>query len=489
MAPDHGLDGDPAVLRDRVRAVLLGGAVGARRAAACPDDETLPSDAAEIPVSTQLSLSTLDGLLEAVEWANAGQPADETACLWLAYLRWLRHQDIAWPQNAPEPLPRWLDDVWAKRTTGASSATDMHHATTLAPAAVVSRASAQFSTTALALSTGHMGEVDRPVLLPRRSAEMPGMDAGAIRDADVRSNPGAASASDAEAVARSAPFGFLPVGWKAIATMAINGAAITHGHSEAQVASVAFALMVQAMITAGERGAPHPVASGVRATLAVLPELTRPGTQTIQQLTRALERAAAGTSETTRSESSAGSSTESSPEDSAGASPGSCAESSPGGSAGPFNEPSDQPLPRSADRGNGAAGILAVGVRAALDAERQANGLHPGGATLADGADGADRADRADDMIDPASRERAQRQFTRAIALARWEENRFVAVGENRDPADGTAASVAGSLIAAAWGSVAIPVELTRRLPEVAIIEEATDRWARELGWSPSDSA
>ena len=39
---------------------------------------------------TQLTCYTLDGLTEVLEWNNEGAAADELACLWLAYLSWLR---------------------------------------------------------------------------------------------------------------------------------------------------------------------------------------------------------------------------------------------------------------------------------------------------------------------------------------------------------------------------------------------------------------
>ena len=50
---------------------------------------------------TQLTLYTVDGLLEALEWANSGVGADTNACLWLAYLRWLATQGVAAPGRRP----------------------------------------------------------------------------------------------------------------------------------------------------------------------------------------------------------------------------------------------------------------------------------------------------------------------------------------------------------------------------------------------------
>ena len=51
----------------------------------------------------------VDGLLEALEWANSGVAADTNACLWLAYLRWLGTQGVPLPDSAPFQPPRWID--------------------------------------------------------------------------------------------------------------------------------------------------------------------------------------------------------------------------------------------------------------------------------------------------------------------------------------------------------------------------------------------
>ncbi|GAP57844.1 adp-Ribosyl-[Dinitrogen reductase] hydrolase [Arthrobacter sp. Hiyo1] len=52
---------------------------------------------------TQMTLYTVDGLVEALEWANDGVAADETACLWLAYLRCSRAR--ASRCRHPPPFP------------------------------------------------------------------------------------------------------------------------------------------------------------------------------------------------------------------------------------------------------------------------------------------------------------------------------------------------------------------------------------------------
>lgn len=55
-------------------------------------------------------LYVMDGLLEALEWANDGVASDEAACLWLASLRWYRAATGSFPTGAPEPLGRWIDE-------------------------------------------------------------------------------------------------------------------------------------------------------------------------------------------------------------------------------------------------------------------------------------------------------------------------------------------------------------------------------------------
>lgn len=240
LAADTAFDGLLPGVPQRVAAVLEGLALGELRA--CGDSED--SARASTPY-TLLTLFTADGLLEAMEWANAGQPADENACLWLAYLRWLRSQATPWPDSAPSPLPRWLDEA-VNDTRGAGA---------VAPA---------IQQTLEALSTGQMGEVERPVL---------------------------AEAQNPDVLLRSVVLGLLPTGWKAVTAMAVNGAAITHGHPEAQVASVGAALMVQATVTASLRGSPHPVHSALTATLEILPQVTRPGQATVNALQHVAESA------------------------------------------------------------------------------------------------------------------------------------------------------------------------------------------------------
>ena len=52
---------------------------------------------------TQMTLYTVDGLVEALEWANSGVGADANACVWLAYLRWLNTQGVSRPGSGSAP--------------------------------------------------------------------------------------------------------------------------------------------------------------------------------------------------------------------------------------------------------------------------------------------------------------------------------------------------------------------------------------------------
>lgn len=205
--------------------------------------ESAPNDpqpeALRISADTQLALYTMDGLLESIEWAAAGEGADETACQWLAQLRWLRTQDVEWPESAPSPLPRWIDSHEVLH------ADHGHQGETLE-----------------ALLTGSMGLVERPVL---------------------------PQAQDRTAVIRSIPYGLLPVGWRSVAPLSIDAAAITHGRAEAQTATTALALMLQAAQVEGCRGTQAPVRAAAQAALEVVDQLTRPTRGTTEPLRAVLD--------------------------------------------------------------------------------------------------------------------------------------------------------------------------------------------------------
>lgn len=94
----------PENYSDKVFAILLGLADGATHAR---DD--IDPGATEI-----LPLYLADGLLEALEWANDGVASDEAACMWLAALRGYNKLAGSFPDNAPQPLNRWIDEEFSR---------------------------------------------------------------------------------------------------------------------------------------------------------------------------------------------------------------------------------------------------------------------------------------------------------------------------------------------------------------------------------------
>ncbi len=161
-------------------------------------------DPAAVVISdaTSLTLYTVDGLIEALEWANDGVAADETACLWLAYLRWLERQGEHLPPNAPTPPPRWLDQQSA-----------------LQPAPHPD------PDTVRALLTGEMGTRSRP--LNARSA-----------------GPGA--------LMRSAPFGLVPrIPASMVERLTVDGAHLTHGTSGATEPAATYSGIIRSLVIEG----------------------------------------------------------------------------------------------------------------------------------------------------------------------------------------------------------------------------------------------
>lgn len=180
----------PIPLRSRITGALLGGALG-EAAAEAPDSSAFAD-------ATQLTLYTVDGMTEALEWANDGVAADETACLWLAYLRWLGSQGEAPPSSAPAPPARWIDRQEVLRRRRHPDAASIR-----------------------ALSSGNMGSRQRPV----------------EPDDD---GPGA--------LQRSAPFGLVAnVPAAMIEKLTLDAAAITHGNSAAQAAAAVYAALIHAI--------------------------------------------------------------------------------------------------------------------------------------------------------------------------------------------------------------------------------------------------
>jgi ADP-ribosylglycohydrolase len=238
--PDSSGAAGPAGFSARVRGCLLGGSLGDQLGypvtAASREGirirfgseglrgfDQLP-EGARMSGTTQLALYTLDALVEALEWANSGTAADETACLWLSYLRWYAGQEGGYPETAPQPLPRWIDQQRLLHERRSPSAVCL-----------------------AALATGEMGSRARPL------------------------NP---AAEGADSVARSAAFGLLPhVAPEFASRLAVHGAALTHGHPVAQHSAAAFSAMVRLLTHEG--ASPVQAATAVLAGMGTEPESSR----------------------------------------------------------------------------------------------------------------------------------------------------------------------------------------------------------------------
>ena len=202
----------------RIHGCLLGGALGdslgyvvesdhisAIRSRFGPDglqDFSALDGGSHFSADTQLTLYTVDGLLEALEWANSGMGADTNACLWLAYLRWLGTQGVAVPEAAPFQPPRWIDSHEVLRYRRAPGNACLS-----------------------GLATGEMGTVYRPV------------------------NP---DSKGCGTVMRSAPFGLIPyIAAGAVYKLSADAASLTHGHPAARQSAGVFSLVIHAL-TAGQ---------------------------------------------------------------------------------------------------------------------------------------------------------------------------------------------------------------------------------------------
>lgn len=208
----------PASLASRIQGALMGGALGdslgylvefdsieairARYGRAGLLDLSQAQGPVHFSDDTQLTLYTVDGLVEALEWANDGVGADANACLWLAYLRWLATQQEPVPAHAPVPQPRWID-----------AQAPLHHRRHPGNACLTG------------LATGEMGTQARPV------------------------NP---DSKGCGTVMRSAPFGLIahiPV--EAAYKLSADAATLTHGHPSARQSSGAFAVLIHALAVQG----------------------------------------------------------------------------------------------------------------------------------------------------------------------------------------------------------------------------------------------
>ncbi|MEZ2389225.1 ADP-ribosylglycohydrolase family protein [bacterium RCC_150] len=249
MSPDASLSTVPS-FESRVYGCLLGGALGDSLGYAVEfdDADTIRSRFGPAGLTsfdqldrdihfsddTQMTLYTVDGLVEALEWANDGVAADETACLWLAYLRWLATQGVAVPASAPVPQPRWIDghDVLRQsRHPGKACLSG--------------------------LASGDMGTVARPV------------------------NP---ESKGCGTVIRSAPFGLIPhISEAAVYKLSADAACLTHGHPSARQSAGAFSVLVHGIVAGSDiRSAAEHSRDVVAALPDVAPELP-------ERLNRALD--------------------------------------------------------------------------------------------------------------------------------------------------------------------------------------------------------
>lgn len=148
---------------------------------------------------TQMTLYTVDGIVEALEWANSGVGADANACVWLAYLRWLDTQGVPLPESAPRPQARWIDgqEVLRHRRDPGNACLS-------------------------GLATGEMGTVFRQV------------------------NP---DSKGCGTVMRSAPFGLVPhIPAESVYKLSTDAASLTHGHPSARQSAGVFSLLIHSLV-------------------------------------------------------------------------------------------------------------------------------------------------------------------------------------------------------------------------------------------------
>jgi ADP-ribosylglycohydrolase len=240
MSIDPGAVAVPS-LESRIHGCLLGGALGdslgyavefdtieairRRFGADGLTDLAALDGGSHFSDDTQMTLYTVDGLVEALEWANSGVGADVNACLWLAYLRWLATQGEAAPASAPAPQPRWIDthDVLRQRRAPGSACIS-------------------------GLATGEMGTVYRPV------------------------NP---DSKGCGTVMRSAPFGLIPhISPDAVYKLSADAASLTHGHPSARQSAGSFSLLIHRLVSGDSlHDAAAAVVAEVRGRDGVVPEL------------------------------------------------------------------------------------------------------------------------------------------------------------------------------------------------------------------------
>ena len=228
LEQDRGLDAAASWYPSLVRSVFL-----------APWRATAAEQPGE---ATQLFARTAGALNAVAHWANDGQAADPTACAWLAYLRWAARNGAKLPGDAPHPPADDLDRDFPLLAAPGEHAGDSF----------------------TALSTGHLGEVTRPVL---------------------------PLADSAEVLVRTVPYALVPnIGWKSLVALAVDSAAITHGSAEAQTAAVGAALAVHAAARARDSGAS--LQDVLEETGRVVALMTRPAPLTRELLDLCADRSA-----------------------------------------------------------------------------------------------------------------------------------------------------------------------------------------------------
>jgi ADP-ribosylglycohydrolase len=239
MSNDPGA-GAPS-LKSRIHGCLLGGALGDSLGSAVEFDSieairgrfghagvtdlSMLDGGSHFSDDTQMTLYTVDGLVEALEWANDGVGADVNACLWLAYLRWLDTQGEPVPSSAPVQPKRWIDGNEVLRHRRAPGN------------ACIS-----------GLAGGEMGTVYRPV------------------------NP---NSKGCGTVMRSAPFGRIPhIGPDAVYKLSADAASLTHGHPSARQSAGSFSLLIHRLVAGDSlQEAAAAVLAGARGLQDVAAEL------------------------------------------------------------------------------------------------------------------------------------------------------------------------------------------------------------------------
>ncbi|MFE4834147.1 ADP-ribosylglycohydrolase family protein [Arthrobacter sp. NPDC056691] len=212
------MSNDPGTIpssESRIHGCLLGGALGDSLGYAvefAPIDEirgrfgagglrdfSMLDGGTHFSDDTQMTLYTVDGIVEALEWANSGVGADANACVWLAYLRWLDTQGVPLPESAPRPQSRWIDGQEVLRHRRAPGNACLS-----------------------GLATGEMGTAARPV------------------------NP---DSKGCGTVMRSAPFGLVPhIPADSVYKLSADAASLTHGHPSARQSAGSFSLLIHSLV-------------------------------------------------------------------------------------------------------------------------------------------------------------------------------------------------------------------------------------------------